>query len=85
MPLPDKAQRVANIPTVTRSSTTDFSVQNEGSIFLLHPHTEAAREWVNDRIGKDNGYQPYWPTVVVEHRYILSIVDAVREEGFTVV
>ena len=81
MPLPDKAQRVANI---TRSSTTDFSVQNEGSIFLLHPHTEAACECVNKHIGEDNGYQPYWPTVVVEHRYILSTVDAVREENFTV-
>ena len=84
MPLPDKAQPCREYPD-GRSSTTDFSVQNEGSIFLLHPLTEAAREWVNEHIGEDNGYQPYWPTVVVEHRCILNIVDAMRKEGFTVV
>jgi hypothetical protein len=27
-----------------------------------------ALAWVNESIGLDNHHQPYWPTVVVEHR-----------------
>jgi hypothetical protein len=63
----------------------DFSVSvDAGSIFLLIPHSESALDWIEQNIGKDNGFQPYWPTVVVEHRYIMDIVASLREEGFVV-
>ena len=38
------------------NAVSDFTVQNEGSIVLLHPHTDAARSWIDENIGEDNGY-----------------------------
>ena len=62
----------------------DFRVENHGSIFLLVPQTASATEWVETKIGRDNGYQPYWPTVVVEHRYIADIVAGIKNDGLAV-
>lgn len=59
----------------------DFTVQNEGSITLLHRHTDAARDWVNENIGEGNGYQPYWPTVVIETRYAEDIIQGIGNDG----
>jgi len=70
-------QSVSNHPV-------DFTVQNHGSIFLLCPHTEVAHEWVNVNIGDANGYQPYWPTVVIEHRYVADIIDGISSDGLEV-
>ncbi len=66
------------------SPTADFELQNHGSIFLLIPQTLSARVWIDDHIGKDNGYQPHYPTVVVEHRYIADIVAGIQDDGLAV-
>jgi hypothetical protein len=63
---------------------SDFTVQNEGSIVLLHPHTDAARSWVEEHIREDNGYQPYWPSVVIEPRYVCDILDGITFDGLEV-
>ena len=62
----------------------DFALENHGSIVLLRPLTKAGIEYVNEYIGKDNGFQPYWPTVVFEPRYVDQFVDAIREDGLLV-
>jgi hypothetical protein len=62
----------------------DFSLDNQGSIVLLIPHSDAAREWVNEHIGQSNGFQPYWPTVVIEHRYVSEIISAAQRDGLRV-
>ena len=62
----------------------DFQVDNHGSIVLLRPLTRAGIDYVNRKIGKDNGFQPYWPTVLFEPRYIDQFVDAIREDGLLV-
>ena len=62
----------------------DFVVENHGSIFLLTPITPAAKTWANEHIGSANGFQPYWPTVVIEHRYISDIVEGIRNDGMAV-
>jgi hypothetical protein len=61
-----------------------FRVENHGSIFLLRPQTDAARSWIEEHIGSDNGYQPYWPTVVIEARYIVPIIEAINTAGMEV-
>ena len=66
------------------SPTADFELQNHGSIFLLNPQSTSARIWVDDHIGRDNGYQPHYPTVVIEHRYIADIVHGIQNDGLTV-
>jgi predicted Zn-dependent protease len=63
---------------------SDFLLRDEGSIALLTPCSEAAREWVDENIGQDNGFQPYFPTVVVEHSYIADIVEGIQNDGLAV-
>ena len=59
----------------------DFSVENHGSIVLLRPLTQAGIDYVNREIGSQNGFQPYWPTVVFEHRYIDAFIGQIRAAG----
>ena len=66
------------------SPTPDFLCENHGSIFLLCPQNEQAIAWVDEHIGSENGFQPYWPTVVVEHRYISDVVQGIRNDGLAV-
>ena len=63
----------------------DFIIQNEGSIFLLRPQSEQAVAWVDEHIGPDNGYQPQYPTVLIEHRYVAPILEGIRNDGLTAV
>lgn len=62
----------------------DFAVENHASIFLLQPQNEQAIAWVEEHIGPENGYQPYLPTIAVEHRYIGDIVEGIRNDGLAV-
>jgi len=49
------------------SSTPDFVLERHGSIlFLLHPISDAGRNWIDEHIGSEYGFQPYYPVVVIE-------------------
>jgi hypothetical protein len=61
----------------------DLSVRNEGSIFLLQPHTEAAHDWIAEHIPEDA--MTFGDAVVVEHRYIADIVNGAIADGLAVV
>ena len=55
------------------------------SVILVHLQSEAARQWADEYIGSDNGFQPYWPEkIVVEPRYIWPIVDGMQQSGLRV-
>jgi hypothetical protein len=58
----------------------DFFVENHGSIFLLRPVTDAGRDWVDNHISQE-GFQPYWPIIVVDHSYIRDIVSGIFRDG----
>jgi hypothetical protein len=60
----------------------DFFVQNEGSLFLLRPLTDAAHEWVGEHIPEDA--QTWGDAIVIEHRYIAPIVTAAVADGLVV-
>jgi hypothetical protein len=66
------------------SPTVDFACENHGSIFLLRPLTPSATSWLEEHIGQDNGFQPYWPTCVIEHRYIWPILEGIQNDGLAV-
>ena len=66
------------------SNNPDFTVENHGSIFLLQPQNKLAVGWVKKHIGQGNGFQPYFPIIVVEHRYITEIVAGIRNDGWVV-
>ena len=66
------------------SPTADFHCENHGTIFLLRPLTLSATSWLEEHIGQDNGFQPYWPTCVIEHRYIWPILQGIQNDGLAV-
>jgi hypothetical protein len=64
------------------TDTTDFNVQNEGSIFILNALTPRASLWCAEHLPHDatrwgNGY-------VIEPRYIEPIVDGIVDDGLTI-
>ena len=71
-------------PPHSRRIPLDFVLENHGSICLLRPLTSSAVAWVEEHIGQDNGFQPYFPTVVVEPRYMADIVEGIRNVGLAV-
>jgi len=62
----------------------DFFIQNEGSIFLVIPQTPEAKAWLAEHTPADEEHQYFGDALAVEHRYILGIVDHIREDGLTV-
>jgi hypothetical protein len=74
-----------NSPTHPGKISSDFAVENHGSIFLLKPLTPSAISWIEEHIGQDNGYQPYFPTVLVEPRYIADVVQGIQGDGLMVI
>jgi hypothetical protein len=66
------------------SPTVDFLCENHGSILLLRRLTPLATSWLEENIGQDNGFQPYWPTCVIEHRFITDILAGIQSDGLAV-
>ena len=64
-------------------SSQDFIVSNHGTIFLLQPLTAAAKEWVAEHLPED--HQTFGSSIAVEHRFILDIVDGIRNNGLRVI
>jgi hypothetical protein len=65
-------------------SRPDFMLENHSSIFLLRPQTGDAVTWLDENIGQNSGFQPYWPTVVVEHRFIGPIAEGIVADGLVI-
>jgi hypothetical protein len=65
----------------TPSEKHDFTVEHHSSIVLLRPNTKRGIAWANKNIGADNGYQPYWPTVILEVRYIEDVLKGIARLG----
>ena len=63
-------------------TSADFTLQNEGSIFLLRPCTDAARSWVKEFLPENR--MEFAGAIVVEHRYIGSLVEQLHSEGWVV-
>jgi hypothetical protein len=75
------AKRNQNTSLQTAPDPVDFSLQNEGTIFLLRPLSPAARTWTDDHLPADA--TRFGPSIVVEHRYISDIVNGAQDDGLT--
>jgi hypothetical protein len=65
-----------------KENLADFLVTGGGTIYLLHPVTFAAEEWVAEHLPEDA--QRLGNAIAVEHRYIRDIVDGARNDGLAV-
>jgi hypothetical protein len=61
----------------------DFTVANHGSIMILTPQNDSAKDFIHERLPDD---AQTWGRdgIVVEPRYIGNIVNDLQENGFGV-
>lgn len=60
----------------------DIEVNDQGSIVLLTPTSDAGREWIEENLPDDA--QWFGMAVVVEHRYADDIIDGMVNDGLDV-
>jgi hypothetical protein len=61
------------------NKSTDFIFENHFSLVILRPVSDAGHAWIEDNIGEDNGYQPMYPSIVIEPRYAQNVLDGIRD------
>jgi hypothetical protein len=61
---------------------TDLSIQDEGSIYLLRPHSDAGKEWIAEHIPDTAIW--FGGAVVIEHRFIGDIAQGAVNDGLEV-
>ena len=76
------AEQIECGAVITCDPLADFSIQNEGTIYLVHPQTAAAEDWFADNIPDDA--QQFGRALVVEHRFIRDLVAGITNDGLTV-
>ncbi len=70
-----------------RYDPNDFRLDGEGpltSVFRLVPLTDNARGWIADNVSRTEGFQPDWPTLYVESRYLDDLIEGMEDAGLTV-
>jgi hypothetical protein len=65
-----------------KMTVTDFRLQDHGSIWLLEPCSVAARIWADEHLPDDA--QTWGSSIVIEPRYVGSIITAILNEGYSV-
>ena len=61
----------------------DFTLQDEGTIVILHPCNDAAREWIDEHLYTEQ--TTWWGGgIVVEHRYVQDTIDGIGDAGLDV-
>jgi hypothetical protein len=68
-------------PTRKKKTKWDFRVEFHGAILLLVPLSDGGLRWIDRCIGAGNGYQPYYPTVILEPRYLDGVLGGIRKFG----
>jgi len=60
----------------------DFKLENHGSLFLLQPLSSAAKKWMSQNLPVDSPKTQFWnEAIVIEPRYVSSIVDGIVGDG----
>ena len=53
------------------------------SVLRIEPLTQEAKDWVEEYVSHE-GFQPDWPTLYVEHRYLDDLIDGIAVSGLTI-
>lgn len=65
------------------SITTDFIIENTGSIILFRPMTDDARKWLDFNCVPEP-WQWFGDAMACEPRCADNIIDGLRDSGFTI-
>lgn len=61
----------------------DMIIENCGGVIVVRVITLAAVRWVSEKVQRGD-YQPYYPSLVCEPRYVGEIIDAARADGLVI-
>ena len=61
----------------------DVRVNDQGSVVLLQPITEAASDWIDENIESES-WQWFGGALAVEHRYADAIIEGMQSDGLGV-
>ena len=62
---------------------SDFSISDQGSIFLIRPLNEAARQWLDENVVSEP-WQWVEGALCVETRFASDLVLEIEEAGFEI-
>jgi len=62
----------------------DVRIENHGSLFLVRPQNSTAREWIDDNVSVDGPWQWFGGALAVEGRYVVDLVNGMRQDGLVV-
>jgi hypothetical protein len=62
----------------------DFSIHGSGEVYVLVPHTERAKHWRMQNIAPPHQCIQLGDAIVIQHAYILAIVDAIIKKGLKI-
>ncbi len=63
----------------------DFHVRDEGTIVLLYPQNDAAREWIDENIYCESGAPLWWGgALAIDHRSAQPIIDALEQGDWAI-
>jgi hypothetical protein len=77
-----QGEYLAAVTKAINTTEPDFTVQNEGSIFLIRPNNADAELHLRANVGEEA--QWFGNALVVEHRYVQQIVTVLQLDGFEV-
>jgi hypothetical protein len=72
-------------PAVTRAcdALPDVLVANEGTLFIVNAISRRAKAWLAEHVDLDEA-QHWGASLVVEHRFIVELVDGMHDSGLVV-
>lgn len=65
------------------NETIDVEVNDQGSIILLTPRTERAKEWFKENIQAEP-WQWFGASLSVDHHYADDLIQGLQSEGMNV-
>ena len=62
-----------------KSKKVDVEIENDGSVFVFKPLTDAAKAWVKENVSLESWQMWAGDSFVVEHRFAEQLVHGMRE------
>ena len=66
----------------TEEHIVDVHIAGGGSVYLVIPLTDAAREWIEENVGGETTW--FGDGLAVEHGYIDDLVDGMAGDGLVI-
>lgn len=63
-------------------TTPDIDINDQGSIVMFTPRTDAGREWMDENV-ESEPWQWMGPSLCVDHRPAQDLVEGMQEAGLT--